>query len=452
MRSNGFLLIHGFSVLSLVLSALGHSLFLSAWSGVWVSSLNVTFAYLVLLLGCMARVGGNYLHPLCLFIYTAGLFVYGRFVFHCFGLTDLTEPNFLGVQIIDEKVIEGVHDILVLFALVASIFISLIPSRYFSIKTTLRFDPLLYQLGVLFMLVGMLPTLNILVVTLKTFLLVGYTGVFRGELIVETPVLIKSLSLLFRLGFLLVLVSLPDKKRFLLPLIIFTPFLVLNLLVGVRGYYLSFIIMLIFYYYTFILKGKRMSFKRLLLIGGGVVMVGDILASYRLGLPLFSAGLEFVYRFLYDQGTTVLTLIYAVEFEYELSPLLGLSNYFDLILGKTELIQNMVDEKVSPGANQKGFSLGGSIFQESYLIGGLLAIACLGAIVPFLVVFLPYYLPRSRFGVYLLVSILPYIIFSPRARLLDFIAGNMLYAMFFLVVLLFIGILRKPKGHKLGMV
>ncbi|MBG9999212.1 O-antigen polysaccharide polymerase Wzy [Pseudoalteromonas sp. NSLLW24] len=410
----------------------------------WISSVLVTFNYFLMLYISLSRVNYNYLHPLVLYVITSGLFIYNRFFFHFLGLSDITKPNFMDFTVLEHGYVYSTALILQLFTVAFASTLIFLPSSFYKNNWSFKLDNIYFKVGVIMYFIGIVPAYYIQVMTVSEFLNKGYLSVFTDGIKYEAPALIKFFGVFFRLGLFLILISIPPKKMLKLILILFLPFIFLNLMMGVRGYYFSFILVLLFYYYNFY-SLKKLNLKKSFYLVFGVVLLGDLIASYRLGLMPLENGFSIFYEFFYNQGTSVLAVINSVKYQ-ELGLIdAGYINYFDLVITPQNLLQDKVDYLVSSASKVRGLSLGGSIYQEGYLIGGFLLIFILGAFSPLVILSLSVISQRNRvlFGVFLII--LPDILFSPRSRLLDFLLKNAVYLLLFLLITFLIAILFKGK-------
>jgi hypothetical protein len=165
--------------------------------------------------------------------------------------------------------------------------------------------------------------------------------------------------------------------------------------------------------------------------------LGYTMAQYRLGLDFSFNIFEILLQFIYDQGTSILAILYAIVHNDSLN--IDFARLFDVFIGNKILIQNEVDILVNEAASLKGFGLGGSTIQEFYLIGGFFFIMFGATIFGFLIKYFSDVLPYSRDGLFIFLVIMPNIIFSPRARTLDFISFNIkIVFLYFVIKYLFI--------------
>lgn len=403
----------------------------------------VTLSYFISTFVTVKNFQYDWLHPVVIFWGMLGLFIYNRFILHTLGLTDITVPNFMAFHTLKFSSIVITARMLFVFSICFCFSIFLLPSSGKSKVTwALRRNKFYLQCGMFFMLFGLLPAYYIQYQFYLEFLKGGYLSVFTHQISYNPPPFIKLPAMFFRLGFFLVLVSIPTKREFKIAFVLFFPFIILNLMTGIRGYYFSFILTILFYYYS-IISPKGVNIRRIILIGLSIILLADFFASYRLGLSPFSTGFLVFYSFIYDQGTSILAVIHAVDLKS--SGLLSgdIINLFDVVLTPDFMLQDKVDFLISPDAKSKGFSFGGSLFQEAYVIGGLGFVGLIGFCIPMFLNAIMYLASSNRAILALLLMVLPNIIFSPRSRLLDFIFKNTDYFIVFAFLLFILYILRR---------
>lgn len=361
------------------------------------------------------------------------LFIYNRVILDFFGYTDLLTPNFMGYYQIAKWV--EVDLLFVLLLYIAFFHLGALSNKNSFKKKILDYDENYYKIGKIFFLIGLFPALYIQYQTFLLYSSASYLDIFTGTIVYEPNTIIKLFASLFRIGFLLILISIPTKKQFLIYTSIFFIFIVLNLLIGVRGYYFAFTITLFWYYNQFYIE--RVNIFKLFSVFLFVSYIGYVLAQYRLGLDISFDLFEIILKFIYDQGTSILAVMYGIFYKNNLD--IEFIRLFDVFMGNKFLIQNEVDILVNESAHLKGFGLGGSTLQEFYLVGGFYFIIIGAYLLGYIVKFFSNWLPYSRDGLFIFLIIMPNIIFSPRARTFDFISFNIkIIILYFIIKYLFI--------------
>lgn len=404
--------------------------FINDFYAVTVISWAVLFSYLSLLYIILNKTNYNYMHPLCLFSYTFGLFICNRYILNAASFADIRIPNFMGVGIIDDEsiFITGIIIILFIFSYTLSCLILNVKNLYFNLE---QLD-ILTNIGFICMFVGIVPALFIQYKIASNFMSGNYIDIFSGAVSYNPPLLLKLLSVFYRLGFFIILVSIPKNKKFFYALILYTPFIILNLMTGVRGYYFSLIIILFFYYSVFI-KKENFKFHKILIIFMLTVFLGGVIGNLRLGLPLFNQSI-FI-DFIFDQGTSVLSVIYG--YQAAISHMIDATylNYFDRLFQPDNMLQDKVDLIVNSEAKSYGLSLGGSILQEAFLIGGYIQVVIIGATIPIVINYMLNRSYHSRLWLLILLLSLTNLIFSPRSRFFDFLISNYSYFILFYIII-----------------
>ncbi|MBE4618703.1 O-antigen polysaccharide polymerase Wzy [Vibrio navarrensis] len=413
-----------------------------SWN-LWAVSFCVSSVYFLSLSITFRSFNFNWTHPIVIFVGMLGLFIYNRFILHFLGLTNIIEPNFMDftpLRVEDVFLTARILCLFLIFYCISIVFI--LEGKGTNLSWSLKYNKFYFQCGLLFMLVGLIPAYFIQYKIYLDFIKGGYLNVFINQDFYSPPLYIKFPAMFFRLGFFLVLISIPPRNIFKVVFLIFMPFVILSLMTGIRGYYFSFLLTILFYYCN-VISTQKIRFKTLGYIVITVVLLGDFFASYRLGLVPFSTGFNLFYTFVYDQGTSILALIHAVSLKSQGILDGSFINFFDVILSPDLMLQDKVDMLISPEAKKLGFSFGGSIFQESYLIGGFGLVILLGFFIPVFLNILINSSKNNRLLLAFLLMALPNIIFSPRSRMLDFVLKNITYFIVFIIIFYLIYIVRR---------
>jgi len=358
--------------------------------------------------------------PPALFFLTLVVFIYGRVVLDVFGLTDLQLPNLMTNERINDIIAS--QTLLALIIFLSGVSIGATTSTYKNhYHTTRTCDARLFQVGVILFWLGIGPAFYIQLLTIKAISSQSYLAIFRGDVVVEVPTAIRLCAGFFRVGFILILASFPRKSLCFRFIAVFSIFIILNLLTGIRGYYLSFCLVLMWYWF-YVRKFGGVSFVRLLLIATALMLSAQILASIRDNNFSLQSFLT-LGRFFYEQSTSFLAVVYGVQYSSDIGSI-SYFNLLDVFVSPTSMIQDRIDYQVNPGAKDMGHSLGGGIIQEHVVVGGAIGLFLFAVFWYKLIFVLSIYLGERRLGVALLLVILPNVFFSPRARTFDFIEHN----------------------------
>lgn len=144
------------------------------------------------------------------------------------------------------------------------------------------------------------------------------------------------------------------------------------LLIGLRGYFLSYLFLWVYFFN----EKRKISGIIVVLSTGGLLYLASYVLEYRLGFSVYDSALEMIIMPLYQQGASFEVVFGAVSFPNELSNCLSLLDYF---LGNSSF-GACVDS-----ARQIPFENGGyasSFFAEAYYIG-LPALVLLSALLGF---------------------------------------------------------------------
>jgi oligosaccharide repeat unit polymerase len=359
-------------------------------------------------------------HPIVILYFMLILFIYGRVMLDVFGFVKVEDSGFFSNNIIPEPLMNKTLLILLIFINGFS-FGALVGNKRQNVYGNINFNKKIFNAGRICFVIGVIPALYIQYLIFDTVNELGYLAIFRGEIEVELPIILRLLSGFFRVGFILILISFPSKNETLKYIFIFSLFIVLNLLTGIRGYYMSFIIVLIWYWYS-VRKFGKISLFKLILIVSLMILFAHLIASNR-DSNLSMSSLLLISKFLYDQSSSFLTVVYGIEYSNQIGATSYL-NLFDVLFNSRNLLQDKIDYQLNPVAKDLGHSLGSSIIQEHYLIGGGLGLFIFSIIWTLIIGKSYNKLVNYRFGIALLIIILPNIFFSPRARTFDFINQN----------------------------
>ncbi len=396
---------------------------------------------LFLIFNLKADFKNKILHPNIIFFITLILFIYSRIILDVFGLADIKVPGYMSYEIISDFIIEKALLALLIFLCGYSFGVLVVSGKPIS-PNIINFDKSIFVIGRILFFIGLIPALYIQIITLEAVNSLGYLAIFRGEIEVEVPLFVRLLAGLFRVGFIFILISGHNKRTTLLYISIFMIFIILNLLIGIRGYYMSFVIVLIWYWFK-IRKFGSISIYKLGIIFLSIIFFANLIALNR-DLNISISSLILLAGFFYDQSTSFLTIVYGIEYGSQIGNISYL-NLFDVLYQSGNLIQDKIDYQVNPSAKEQGNSFGGSIIQEHIIIGGGLGLFIFAILWAVAINESYRKLVRYRLGIGLLIIFLPNIFFSPRARTLDLIATN---TIFFFILIIAYSILFLLKNQK----
>jgi hypothetical protein len=367
------------------------------------------------------------------------LFIYGRVILDALFLADMFQPGLMSATRISEETMEKTLLALLIFLSgysIGSISTCCLPV----VLPYKKFDQSLFAIGRISFMVGILPAIYIQFLTFQEISAKGYLAIFTGDLEFEYPLYLRLLASFLRIGFILILVSCPPRNITLKYILLFFPFIILNLLTGIRGYYLSFLLVLLWYWFVY-RSFSSVSLRKLIPVAVSLVLTSQFISALRDSRENLSV--NSLPYFFYEQSTSFLSVAFGIDYLDKLEPL-SYVNLFDVFHRHGDLIQDRIDSLVNPGAKALGHSLGGSVIQEHLLIGGSLGLFFFAIFLPIILSYGYRLLVRSRFGSAVLLIVLPNIIFSARARTFDFAYQNLVFLPLFFILFLVYGTLKSP--------
>jgi hypothetical protein len=202
------------------------------------------------------------------------------------------------------------------------------------------------------------------------------------------------------------------------------------LLTGSRGAIFSLILSL--WYLAKVKSGKRARLYALGLLGAGLVLVGALIGSFRLGNGE-SRALAGPSQFIAEQGASLNVTEAAVAYRRRFAPhivsyLAGelqsafvASDQTNYVAGKR--FSDDVAMFLNPTAYQLGFGSGSAYLAEAYVVGGLWGVALISGLLGALLHGMHVY-ARNPLGLFLVAMILPDVLWMARGGLLDWVSAS----------------------------
>ena len=158
---------------------------------------------------------------------------------------------------------------------------------------------------------------------MKIILQAGYEAYYTGILkSVEYPWFTKGSGTIMTIGFLIFLISIPTKKKFLTVSSIYLMVKLLDSFKGARAIFLTQLLFIMWYYTK--VYGIKIKIKTMAKLIGFIMIFSQILVSIR-SKKIFSLDLiNGIYNFLFSQGVSYLVLGYTIDLK---SKITGLGNY-----------------------------------------------------------------------------------------------------------------------------
>ena len=245
---------------------------------------------------------------------------------------------------------------------------------------TLKSNKLYTDVGMFLFLISYPSLAYKMLIQLRIILRAGYeayyTGILKG---VEYPFFTRGSGTIMTIGFLIFLISIPTKKKFL---IFSSLYLMVKLLDSFKGARAIFLTQLLFimWYYTKVYSIK-IKLKTMVKLASFTVIFSQILVSVR-SKKVFSLDLvNSIYNFLFSQGVSYLVLGYTINFKsiivgqgsypYILQGIFGFKPQSMETLSTTNSIADKLTYFLNPGVYLKGEGIGSNYIAEMYDLGYL---------------------------------------------------------------------------------
>ena len=245
-----------------------------------------------------------------------------------------------------------------------------------------------------------------------------YTGILKG---VDYPFFTKGSGTIMTIGFLIFLISVPSKKKFLT---VSTLYLMVKLLDSFKGARAIFLTQLLFimWYYTKVYRIK-IKLKTMVKLISFTVIFSQVLVSVR-SKKIFSLDLiNSIYNFLFSQGVSYLVLGYTINFK---DRIVGQGPYpyiFQGIFGfkpqsmETLVTTNSIADKLTYFLNSraylKGEGIGSNYIAEMYDMGYFWVIV-ISLLLGFTIVKYERYVVKNRFLLLTSYYFIPNLFYIPR--------------------------------------
>ena len=373
-----------------------------------------------------AKIYSDWLNSYMIFLYTMFLFNFTRVFLDIAGYKEFGWATkfanyyfFYGVRIEIINVF-----LLVLLFTHLGFFIGIINETESEMKSrvTLKNRKLYTDFG-MFLFIIALPALAYkMFIQLRIILQAGYeayyTGILKG---VDYPFFTKGSGTIMTIGFLIFLISVPSKKKFLTVFSLYLMVKLLDSFKGARAIFLTQLLFIMWYYAK--VYGIKIKMKTMGKLVGFTVIFSQLLVSVR-SKKVFSLDLiNTVYNFLFSQGVSYLVLGYTIDFK---SRIVGQGPYpyiFQGIFGfkpqslETLTATNSLADKLTyllnPSAYLKGEGIGSNYIAEMYDLG-YLWIIIISVLLGISIVKYEKYVVKNRFLLLTSYYFIPNLFYIPR--------------------------------------
>ncbi len=245
-----------------------------------------------------------------------------------------------------------------------------------------------------------------------------YTGILKG---VDYPFFTKGSGTIMTIGFLIFLISIPSKKKFLT---VSTLYLMVKLLDSFKGARAIFLTQLLFimWYYTKVYR-IRIKLKTMVKLISFTVIFSQVLVSVR-SKKIFSLDLiNSIYNFLFSQGVSYLVLGYTINFKdrivgqgpypYIFQGIFGFKPQSMETLATTNSIADKLTYFLNSRAYLKGEGIGSNYIAEMYDMGYFWIIV-ISLLLGFAIVKYERYVVKNRFLLLTSYYFIPNLFYIPR--------------------------------------
>ncbi|MBF4806664.1 MAG: O-antigen polysaccharide polymerase Wzy family protein, partial [Pseudoleptotrichia goodfellowii] len=373
-----------------------------------------------------AKIYSDWLNSYMIFLYTLFLFNFTRVFLDIVGYKEFGwATKFANYYFFYDVRIEIINVfLLVLLFTHLGFFIGIINETESEMKSrvTLKNRKIYTDFG-MFLFIIALPALAYkMFIQLRIILQAGYeayyTGILKGA---DYPFFTKGSGTIMTIGFLIFLISVPSKKKFLTVSSLYLMVKLLDSFKGARAIFLTQLLFIMWYYAK--VYGIKIKMKTMGKLVGFTVIFSQLLVSVR-SKKVFSLDLiNTVYNFLFSQGVSYLVLGYTIDFK---SRIVGQGSYpyvFQGIFGfkpqslETLTTTNSLADKLTyllnPTAYLKGEGIGSNYIAEMYDLG-YLWIIIMSVLLGIFIVKYEKYVVKNRFLLLTSYYFIPNLFYIPR--------------------------------------
>lgn len=399
-------------------------------------------------------------HPYLIFLGMIGLFILSRIVFDVLGGADFAQTtqfsHYVFAEDIQIRLLTNVY--LALFGLQVGAIIS---TSYYPIeKKTYSEDIDWKYIGLVLFYIGLPFMIYQYLMIGMEVMEKGYGAHLSGDIEYRNSLLTTFMTRSALGGFFFYIAGKPKGKWFCFHTAVFLITFYLQLLEGGRYYVMSF--SLVFMSIIFIIREAKMRIHHLLIVLVFLFLTSSIVGIYRSGNKNVQQG--WVSKFINQQGFALQIIGHSIEYkdkvDYQVMDMFAHARYrFDLMKGRfthkgmeLEKVKQMrkyntlafqLTYNVNSRALVFGWDMASSYLAEFFLLGREWLMFFGNVLVGFFTMFFSNKAFRSKYGIVLLLYLLPYWIFIPRDNIFDFITDNMSNVIFLAYIVILIYVYKK---------
>ena len=407
-------------------------------------TLLIIYAYILF----SAKIYLDWLNSYMIFLYTLFLFNFTRVLLDLIGYREFGWATKFANYYFYYNVRNEILFVFILVLLFTHLgfIISIQNEENLALKVKLESRPFFTQIGVFLFIVSLPGILYKMLLQLRLILKVGYEAYYTGVLKdIDYPFFTKGSGTIMTIGFLLFLISIPSKKKFLSVSSLYLFVKLIDSFKGARSVFLTQLLFITWYYYK--VYGTKIKFSTIIKLGTFTMIFSQVLVSIR-SKKIFSLDLiNGIFSFLHSQGVSYLVLGYIIDFKsyvlesktypYIFQGIFGFSPQSLETLKNTNSLADRLTYHLNPSAYLKGEGIGSNYIAEFYDLGYIWLI--LGSVLlGYIIIKYERYVTKSRFLLLTSIYFIPNLFYIPRG---SFFGGGLIKNMSFFIIIYFIATL-----------
>ena len=407
-------------------------------------TLLIIYAYILF----SAKIYLDWLNSYMIFLYTLFLFNFTRVLLDLIGYREFGWATKFANYYFYYNVRNEILFVFILVLLFTHLgfIISIQNEENLALKVKLESRPFFTQIGVFLFIVSLPGILYKMLLQLRLILKVGYEAYYTGVLKdIDYPFFTKGSGTIMTIGFLLFLISIPSKKKFLSVSSLYLFVKLIDSFKGARSVFLTQLLFIMWYYYK--VYGTKIKFSTIIKLGTFTMIFSQVLVSIR-SKKIFSLDLiNGIFSFLHSQGVSYLVLGYIIDFKsyvlesktypYIFQGIFGFSPQSLETLKNTNSLADRLTYHLNPSAYLKGEGIGSNYIAEFYDLGYIWLI--LGSVLlGYIIIKYERCVTKSRFLLLTSIYFIPNLFYIPRG---SFFGGGLIKNMSFFIIIYFIATL-----------
>lgn len=390
-----------------------------------------------------------------LFLFTLGLFNFMKIFYGLFFLDNYRDVVSIIPIDLNEKAVQETLWVFTLFTVVISLSYSIsvikIKKQQSQIQKVLSdgwaysFDRKMFTIGRAVMLLTFGFVLYRCYIEVSFFSGLSFTEVYiGGSQAIPIPSYIRTLTVFYQVGFMMILGSRPSKRLFFIYSALYITSVLPYLVIGLRNMFALTVLTLLWYYIK-VFNAKIKMWKILIPIVLFIILL-QVTSIYREGGEVTSAILTLIPLFLTYQSTSMYVLALYIQnrniiiphsYPYFLDPAIGWLTGVDgqslEVLEKRSSLGHQMIYTISPDAYLGGMSLGTSCIAELYEFG-LIGVVIGGVIMAWVIAKFDLKIKTNRYYLLLSFFFCSYLLIAPRNTFLPNIYFLLRYLLVYCII------------------